>query len=121
MLTPQSYVLAMAIYATAALVAVFVMHRFWFRAMPRFGSRLLSALLLAWLLTPAQPSAGSETLAPALVVALFNGLLGDGWPAARQAVVVLIMSSGLSGLVALASLLIPSRASRKAADPNQPS
>ena len=64
MLTPTAYWVAMSIYVSAALIAVGLAHRWWFTVLSTPVARVISALLLAWLVTPAQPAAGADTLAP---------------------------------------------------------
>lgn len=105
MLTTNAYVIACTIYVSAALVAVVVAHRSWLVQLPTYPARMLTGLLLGLLLVPAQPSAGSETLAPALVIAIFNTVFGEGWATARQAVVLLciagILGASFGALTAL--------------------
>ena len=114
MLTAESYVTGTLVYVAAALLATGLAYRFWFKVLPPMVARVLVALLLAWLITPAQPSAGAETLAPALVVAVFNWVFGEGWAAARQAAVLLGLASGVAVLLALATALWPKRSQRQA-------
>ena len=120
MLTPTAYWVAMSIYVSAALIAVGLAHRWWFTVLSTPVARVISALLLAWLVTPAQPSAGADTLAPALVIAVFNTLFGDGWASARQAVVLLGLSSGVAVLLAIASSWLPLKSRRIRVAANDP-
>lgn len=107
MLTSQSYVIAMAVYLGVAVLAIALMARFWFRRFPAALRRLLVGLLMGLLLTPALPAPDADTLAPALVVALFNTLFGEGWQSATPAVGLLLIASGGAALLALLSLWIP--------------
>jgi len=63
---------------------------------------LMSAALL---LTPAYPEPGVKTFAPALIVAVFEGLI-NGPEAAQHAVKPLVFMAGLALLVSLALRLI---------------
>jgi len=109
LLTTTAYITACVIYVVAALVATVVMYRFWLITLPASVARVLAGLLTGLLVVPAQPSAGSETLAPALVVAIFNALFGDGWPTARQAVVLLGVAGSLGALLGGLAVLLPSK------------
>ena len=95
MLTTTAYLIAFATYALAALVALIVAYRTWLSPLSIYPARMVTGLLLGLLLVPAQPSAGAETLAPALVIAIFNTVFGEGWATARQAVVLL----GIAGIL----------------------
>ena len=97
MLTATAYMIAFATYALAALVALIVAYRAWLSTLSIYPARMVTGLLLGWLLVPAQPSAGAETLAPALVIAIFNTVFGEGWATARQAVVLL----GIAGILGI--------------------
>ncbi|KGE03757.1 hypothetical protein [Pseudohaliea rubra] len=70
MLTSGSYMLAMATYLGAGIVALALLAR-WLRRWPLLAS-WLSCSGAALLLLPAFPEPGLETLAPALVVAAFQ-------------------------------------------------
>ncbi|GAB3271991.1 hypothetical protein [Parahaliea aestuarii] len=77
MLNEQSYHIAMAAYLGAAVLAL-VLFAFWLRKSWRPAWIGLVVLLgAALLLTPAFPEAGVETLAPALIVAVFQWLTVD--------------------------------------------
>lgn len=95
MLTATAYIIALATYTLAALVALVVAYRAWLVSLSIYPARMVTGLLLGLLLVPAQPSAGAETLAPALVIAIFNTVFGEGWATARQAVVLL----GIAGIL----------------------
>ena len=115
MLTSQSYVVAMVCYSGAGLLSLLLIRRFWLASLPGLYRRLLMGLLFALLLTPVMPGPESDTLAPALIVALFNAAFLDGWSSARHAVWVLLSSSAMCMAVAALSLwLLPlkPRASR---------
>jgi hypothetical protein len=74
MLTSSSYLLAMASYLGAGLLALLLL-AWWLRARPLLACWLFFSGA-AVLLLPAYPEPGMETLAPALVVAAFQ--LGTG-------------------------------------------
>lgn len=107
MLTSDSYWLAMACYGLSALLGLVLIYRFWLKRLTLFWRRALIGLLAAWLLTPVSPGPEASTLAPALIVALFNAAFVDGWTAARQAVLVLGATSVVGVLCGIASLLLP--------------
>lgn len=107
MLTSDSYWLAMACYVLSALLGLVLIYRFWLKRLTLFWRRALIGLLAAWLLTPVSPGPEASTLAPALIVALFNAAFVDGWTAARQAVLVLGATSVVGVLCGIASLLLP--------------
>ena len=107
MLTSESYWLALACYGLSALLGLVLIYRFWLQRLAPIWRRALTGLLAAWLLTPVSPGPEATTLAPALIVALFNAAFVDGWAAARQAVLVLVATSVVGVLCGMASLLLP--------------
>lgn len=109
MLTPTAYVIAVATYALAALVALVVAYRSWLGKLSIYPARMVVGVLLGFLLVPAQPSAGSQTLAPALVIAIFNSVFGEGWATARQAVVLLAVAGILGALLGAITALISAK------------
>ena len=117
MLTPGAYVTACVIYVLSAFVATAVAYRSWLSNLPLYPARMVTGLLLGLLFVPAQPSAGSETLAPALVIAIFNTVFGEGWATARQAVVLLGIA-GILGVVsgAITALILGDRSTRIQSD-----
>ena len=124
MLTSQSYVVAMLCYSAAGFVSLLLIHRFWLAPLPDVYRRLLTSLLAALLLTPVMPGPDADSLAPALIVALFNAAFVDGWSSARYAVWVLLTSSvACMALAALSLWLIPAkpRVSRAEYASNRPS
>ncbi len=109
MLTGDSYVVALICHGLAAIVALVLIYRHWLNRLPRLWRRLLIAVLAACLLTPVSPGPGAETLAPALIVALFNAAFLDGWESARHAILALTATSIFGIVAALLSQLIPAR------------
>ena len=95
MLTNESYLVAMLCYCGAGLVSLFLIYRFWLVRLPGAYRRLLMGLLFALLLTPVTPNPEANSLAPALIVALFNAAFLEGWSSARHAVWVLFASSAI--------------------------
>jgi hypothetical protein len=108
-LTTTAYLIALATYALAALVALVVAYRTWLSPLSIYPARMVTGLLLGLLLVPAQPSAGAETLAPALVIAIFNTVFGEGWATARQAVVLLGIAGILGALFGAITAFISAR------------
>ncbi len=95
MLSESSYSAALIIYIGAAsallLYLGWILSRYWRSAWVALVVLLSAALLL----TPAYPSAEISTLAPALLVAVFEGLI-NGPEAARHAVKPLLFMMGLA-------------------------
>jgi hypothetical protein len=85
MLTAQSYLIALVLYWAAALGGIWLVRRLWFPAKPGRGGAVALGCVAGLLLTPAFPGEATETLAPALIIVMFNALLGEGvtsaiWP-----------------------------------------
>ncbi|MEZ5572345.1 MAG: hypothetical protein R3E64_10000 [Halioglobus sp.] len=95
MLSESSYLAAIYIYVgSACMILLYLawwLSRHWH---PGFVT-LVVLLLAAILLTPAYPKAGVETMAPALIVAVFQ-FATQGAGAAAHAVRPLIFMSGLA-------------------------
>jgi hypothetical protein len=101
-LTTQTYVLAFAVIALVTGVGLVLIARSLPRSWPGYVRGGLLGLVAALLLTPALPSEDASTLAPALVVVVFNTLFGDGWVSAVPAVarlLVALLVGALSGAV----------------------
>ena len=74
MLTESAYLAGLAVYALAALAALWCFQR-WFLGRRSLATRLLWVLpLAALLLTPAYTAPGADSMAPALIVAAFTTL-----------------------------------------------
>jgi hypothetical protein len=109
-LSTQSYLLAMGLYLGVALIALGLFYkRVWISA-PIVFRRGFIGLIAPLLLLPAHPRGDVDTLAPALVVASFNGVLGGGWPEAQQAVAILIAGAVVGLVLGVISGLIAGRA-----------
>lgn len=106
MLTESGYQTGLLVYALSALVALWLFNR-WFLRRWFSGVRLLVLLpLAALLLTPAYTAPGGETMAPALVVAVFHTMT-DGADAAAHALQPLTLLVGAAlGLAVLLCLLL---------------
>ena len=78
MLTIQSYLSAMTLYWVAAIIGLVLMRRLWF-SMPltSLGGATLG-LIGGLLLAPAFPGPEVSSMAPALVIVVFNALFGAG-------------------------------------------
>lgn len=113
MLTSDSYMLALVTYLLAGLVAILLMGRFWFKRLPPMLSRSLLGIIAGLLLTPAYPEPESATLAPALVVAIFNTLFGDGWSSAWPAFALLAAGAGVGLLIGVTSTLLGNKGRRQ--------
>ena len=98
MLTTESYLIAMGVYWSAALIGLPLMRRLWFaKPMTRAGGAVLGCLA-GVLLAPAFPGPDVSSMAPALIVVLFNTLFGDGFESALAAAMWLSAAS-LGGML----------------------
>ena len=96
MLTTQSFIIAVLSYGLAALVGLAMMRRLWVRRSASLASSVAMGLIGGLLLTPAYPSSEATSIAPALIVVIFNALFGDGLAAALQPGLWLV-AGGLAG------------------------
>ena len=100
MLTDNAYLTAIYIYVGAAIVLLLYL-AWWLGRHWRPGWVTLVVLVLAaLLLTPAYPTSGVSTMAPALIVAAFQ-IATQGVDAANHALRPLIFMSGLAIVFAL--------------------
>ena len=98
MLTTQSYLVGMLVYWSAAVLGLLLLRRLW------FGESLTRAVARYWvlaglLLMPAFPGPEVATMAPALVVVIFNSLFGEGLEAAMMPGVMLLAGMLTGGLL----------------------
>jgi len=96
MLTTQSFIVAVCAYGLAALVGLAMIRRLWFQRSASLASSVGMGLIGGLLLTPAYPSSEAASIAPALIVVIFNALFGDGLAAALQPGLWLV-AGGLAG------------------------
>ncbi|MDA8562436.1 hypothetical protein N9K68_01090 [Luminiphilus sp.] len=96
MLTTQSFIIAVCAYGLAALVGLAMIRRLWFQRPASLASSVAMGLIGGLLLTPAYPSSEAASIAPALIVVIFNALFGDGIAAALQPALWLA-AGGLAG------------------------
>ena len=89
MMTSISYVFAMAIYIVAACSGARLIHRILLSGLSYRLGCALTGLISGVLLVPSYASSEAETLAPAFVTALFNGLFAGGLEAAGGALMML--------------------------------
>ena len=85
MLTTQSYLVALALYWSAAIGGIWLLRRLWFSDDIGRGAAALLGAMAGLLLAPAFPGEDSGTVAPALIAVVFNALFGEGvasaaWP-----------------------------------------
>jgi len=99
-LSESSYLAAIYTYVGAAsallIYLAWILNRHWRGAWVALTVLLCAALLL----TPAYPDAQVTTMAPALVVAVFEGLI-NGPEAAQHAIKPLVYMAGLALLIAI--------------------
>ena len=114
MLSESSYLTAMYTYVGASIALLlylaWILSRHWRAAWVSLVTLVSAALLL----TPAYPDAEVTTLAPALIVAIFEGLI-HGPEAARHAIKPLSFMLGLALFVSLALRLTVFRTARSPA------
>ena len=100
MLTEESYLAAIYVYCGAAVLALLLLvwwlRKNWRPAWLVFGFLSGAALLL----TPAYPQSGTDTLAPAAIVAGFQ-LLTDGLESAQHALRPLLFMLALAAVLSL--------------------
>lgn len=106
MLTQDSYFTAMALYTGAGLIALILAYRYLLTPLPTVIRRAIIGLLAGLLLTPAYSASESATLAPALVVGVFNLFFAEGWESARQAFMLLGVASAAGLLMGIGSTLV---------------
>ena len=99
MMTVQSYLTAMLIYWVVALIGILLMRKLWFDTpLTSFGGLMLG-LMGGVLLVPAFPGPEVQSMAPALIVAVFNTLFGEGFESALNPALWLL-GGALLGAVA---------------------
>lgn len=98
MMSTGAYVTAIVLYWAAALVGVALMNRLWFRHWRGRTGGLCAGAIAGLLLVPAFPGEDVNTVAPALVVTVFNALFGDGLEAALMPALWLLAGT-LIGMV----------------------
>ena len=82
MLTVESYLSAMLIYWVVAVIGILLMRNLWFvKPLTSFGG-LTVGLIGGVLLVPAFPGPETQSMAPALIVVVFNSLFGEGFESA---------------------------------------
>lgn len=101
MLDEASYMTAILVYVSAALLGILLLCIWLRRYLPLAWNVGLGLVLCALALTPAYPREGVDTMAPALVVIGFQFLTG-GLASAMHAVRPLLFMCGGALLLALA-------------------
>jgi hypothetical protein len=101
MLTTQSYLIALLLYWGAAIGGVWLLKRLWFADEPGRGAAALLGGIAGLLLAPAFPGEGVETLAPALIIVIFNVLFGEGVASAASPGVWLVAGAIAGAIVSL--------------------
>ena len=102
MLTQTSYVLGLGAYTGAAVIALGLAYYAVFDKLSLVMRWVATGICSGLLLVPAYPNPESTTLAPALVVVIFQLLFGEGWSAAQTAGALLalaVLAGALIGLV----------------------
>lgn len=115
MLTTESYVVGLLAYGGAAVIAISIAYFTLLRGFSPLWRGAVAGFCAGVLLAPAYPPPEATTLAPALVVVVFNTLFGDGWSAAVPAFALLLSASAAGVLLGLGlGLISRSRAGRPA-------
>jgi thiol:disulfide interchange protein len=113
MLSESSYHTAIYIYVGSASIMLLYL-AWWLSRHWRAGFVALVVLpLAALLLTPAYPKAGVETMAPALIVAVFQ-FATQGPDAAAHAIRPLVFMSGVAVVVAVLMVVVSFLRGRRA-------
>ena len=99
MLTTQSFIVAVCAYGLAALVGLAMIRRLWFQRSASLASSVVMGLIGGLLLTPAYPSSEAASIAPALIVVIFNALFGGGAATALQPALWLAVGGLVGALV----------------------
>ena len=99
MLTVPSYLSAMLIYWVVAVIGILLMRNLWFiTPLTSFGGLTLG-LVGGVLLVAAFPGPEVQSVAPALIVVVFNSLFGEGFESALSPALWLL-GGALLGAVA---------------------
>ena len=110
MMTPTSYLIALVVYAIAAVVGCRMLYVLWLSRLPLILARVATGLVTGFLLAPSYAAPETTTLAPALVTGLFNLLFAGGIAAATPAFIMLFVGGILGvGVALLAGRLSTSR------------
>ena len=99
MMTIQSYLTAMLIYCVVAVIGVVLMRRLWFATPLTPSGGVTLGLIGGALLVPAFPASEVQSMAPALIIVVFNTLFGEGFQSAL-APALWLLGGALSGAVA---------------------
>jgi len=99
MLTTQSFMVAVCAYGLAALVGLAMIRRLWFQRSASLASSVAMGFIGGLLLTPAYPSSEAASIAPALIVVIFNALFGEGVAAALSPALWLAAGGVVGALV----------------------
>ena len=99
MMTVKSYLTAMLIYWVAAAIGIVVMRRLWFATPLTSLGGVMLGLIGGVLLAPAFPAPEVQSMAPALIIVVFNTLFGEGFQSAVTPALWLL-GGVLSGAVA---------------------
>ena len=99
MMTIQSYLTAMLIYWVVAVIGVLLMRRLWFATPLTPFSGMTLGLIGGALLVPAFTASEVQSMAPALIIVVFNTLFDEGFQSAL-APALWLLGGALSGAVA---------------------
>jgi hypothetical protein len=112
MMTPTSYLIALVVYALAAIVGCRMLYVLWFSRLSPVVARVGTGLVTGVLLAPSYAASEMTTLAPALVTGLFNLLFAGGMAAATPAFIMLF----IGGILGVGGALLAGRLSTSRPD-----
>ena len=98
MLTTASYLTAMLLYWVAAIIGLVSMRRLWFTLPLRPAGGAVLGLIGGLLLAPAFPGPEIQSMAPALIIVVFNTLFGEG-AASAVAPALWLLAGAVLGVV----------------------
>jgi len=78
MMTPTSYLIALVVYALAAVVGCRMLYVLWFSRLPPILARVATGLVTGILLAPSYAASEMTTIAPAFIMLFISGLVGVG-------------------------------------------
>lgn len=99
MLTTEAYITALLLYVLASAGGVYAFNRLFLKRVPNVVAGVISGMAFGLLAMPALPGDEARTYAPALIVAVFNGLLAGGWEAAYVSVALLVVAVVTGGVL----------------------
>ena len=101
MMTTTSYLFALIIYWLAAGVGCRLLYVMAFRHLPTIWSGATTGFVSGLLLVPSYAAADASTLAPALIIGVFNLLFAGGMEAALRPLFLLSLGAVVGAIVGI--------------------